>query len=262
MLRQRRQPHLADLARASVDGSGVIHDPIVALGLELRAADVDHQVIRSGLSRLLEIEQIAGTQGCRFASDLSRVQSDQGPGVGELRVLRRRCRGDAKEWPARGGGTRRAERTSANCGVNGRPEGANPFRRVRAQRFTKRMADQRRAVVTSGVCRSNCASARRTNQARKAARSNSSARRTWAGRAATAGQSASADGGSGRGSLTCSLTANPAHRPATQRSRKSSAVHAWTTASAIGSRSPVPPRDRSSGRSMTLPWPSVCGVTP
>ena len=132
-------------AGTTVQRSGVIHDPIIAVALELRAADKHNQVIGSALAWLMEIQQVAWVQSPGVASDLTRVQSDQRLRVGELRIPGRQCAGDAKQRPAL---TRRT-RGAADVGKlrsEGQLRRADPLRRVRAQRFTKRMPDQRRAV--------------------------------------------------------------------------------------------------------------------
>src|SRR6478736_298919 len=52
--------------------------------VEARWADVDHEVIRFGLRRLLEVEQVARTQRAGVPGDEARVVAHDSPRVGEL----------------------------------------------------------------------------------------------------------------------------------------------------------------------------------
>lgn len=72
----RRDRQLRDVAalspskgRAAVDRPGVIHDPIVTRGLEMRASHEDHQVIGIALAGLPEIQQVARAQRARVAAE-------------------------------------------------------------------------------------------------------------------------------------------------------------------------------------------------
>ena len=69
MLGERGQPHFAHLSRAAIERPGVIDDPVVAFGFEGRSTHEYHQVIRLALAGLTEIEQIAGAERARIASE-------------------------------------------------------------------------------------------------------------------------------------------------------------------------------------------------
>ena len=147
MLRQRRQPHFAHFARAAVERAGVIHDPVIAVGFEMRSADEHHQVIGLALSGLMKVEQIAGACRARVAAERLRVETDQRLGVGELRVLRSRARRSRETAASLSAPARGARAHVGELRREGQARSAHPLRRVRAQRFAHGVPHQRGAIL-------------------------------------------------------------------------------------------------------------------
>ena len=97
MLQECRQASLAHFTGTVVERPGVIHDPVIAFGFEVRSTDEDHQVVGFALAGLMEVEKIAGAKRARISAERSRVEVNQRFCIGELGKPWRRARRDLEQ---------------------------------------------------------------------------------------------------------------------------------------------------------------------